>query len=453
MPTSKRPTGAQVIAYDVGFGDCFLLRFLYPGRTRHVLIDFGSHPAPRWGGKGYLLRVANAIAKDCDGKLDAVVATHRHADHINGFARGKDGVELAGDVIRRLEPEVVVQPWTEHPGAARDAVSAPAFARRRGAADAVRTYVAALNDMQSVARAAVREAEAIKRAKPGSGIARELQFLGGDNIANESAVENLMTMARRATGQRYVHFGANAGLASVLPGVKVTVLGPPTLEQTKEIQTQRQKDGQEFWHVRAAFWATARRIAEEPRDAREARAGAVQGRLAPPNVRWLVHKLDEGRGRELLEIVRRLDDAMNNTSVVLLFEAGGRKMLFPGDAQYENWMYALSQPQVQKDLEDVDFYKVGHHGSLNGTPRTSLWDRFTRRSTDEKAARRLITLVSTEAGRHGKEDRNTEVPRKKLMTALREQSTCLSTQDRFAAERKRTMSEEDEVRKVVIDIF
>jgi hypothetical protein len=32
---------------------------------------------------------------------------------------------------------------------------------------------------------------------------------------------------------------------------------------------------------------------------------------------------------------------MNNTSVILFFEVGSKKLLFPGDAQIENWSYAL----------------------------------------------------------------------------------------------------------------
>ena len=35
---------------------------------------------------------------------------------------------------------------------------------------------------------------------------------------------------------------------AVLPGVTVSVLGPPTLEQTTKIKKQRSKDEAEFWH-------------------------------------------------------------------------------------------------------------------------------------------------------------------------------------------------------------
>ena len=125
---------------------------------------------------------------------------------------------------------------------------------------------------------------------------------------------------------------------------------------------------------------------------------------------------------------------MNNTSVILLFEAGDKKLLFPGDAQIENWSYALDQaekkPALKKRLAAVNLYKVGHHGSLNATPK-SLWELFEHKGPahdhgDEED--RLKTVVSTMAGKHGSTDRGTEVPRSKLVEELKKQSDFFTTQ-------------------------
>ena len=88
MAAPKRLT---LRTYQVGFGDCFLLSFRYaaeddPTRDRHVLIDFGSTGQPKNAGDKLMLRVAEDIAEACQGKLHAVVATHRHKDHTSGFA-------------------------------------------------------------------------------------------------------------------------------------------------------------------------------------------------------------------------------------------------------------------------------------------------------------------------------------------------------------------------------
>ena len=43
-------------------------------------------------------------------------------------------------------------------------------------------------------------------------------------------------------------------------------------------------------------------------------------------------------------------------------------------------------------LANVSFYKVGHHGSLNATPRKLLWEAFKKRK-----GRQLRTMMSTMA--------------------------------------------------------
>ncbi len=133
---------------------------------------------------------------------------------------------------------------------------------------------------------------------------------------------------------------------------------------------------------------------------------------------------------ELLAIARSVDDALNNTSLILLFDVGGKKLLFPGDAQIENWRYALFQAPnsaaIREELADTRLYKVGHHGSLDGTPKT-LWYGFRGLLAPETPGR-LQTVISTLGGKHGKASRGTEVPRGKLMDELEAKSDLTTTQ-------------------------
>ena len=114
------PSSIEIRSYQVGFGDCFLLSFVYPSFKRHVLIDFGTTELPSSVSgttAAYMAGIAAHIKKTCGGKLTAVIATHRHADHISGFATtGKNGG--SGKIIASCQPDVVLQPWTEDPAAA-----------------------------------------------------------------------------------------------------------------------------------------------------------------------------------------------------------------------------------------------------------------------------------------------------------------------------------------------
>jgi hypothetical protein len=123
---------------------------------------------------------------------------------------------------------------------------------------------------------------------------------------------------------------------------------------------------------------------------------------------------------------------MNNTSVILLFEIGDQKLLFPGDAQIENWSFALQSKEWCRLLRDVSLYKIGHHGSLNATPK-SLWKTFAHRGGKAKRDR-LGTLCSTKAGKFGSAKSGTEVPRGLLLTELEANSNFVSTEDLKAPE-------------------
>jgi beta-lactamase superfamily II metal-dependent hydrolase len=407
------PDHLRVRSYNVGFGDCFLLSFSYNGRrSRHVLIDFGSTKAAARGARP-MIQIAKQIEADCRGKLDMVVATHRHADHISGFA-GKPG-----EVIRALEPELVVQPWTEDPDIA-PAATAPAAAtgdRRARAAMQAR-----LSDMQAVAEAVVKQLPHLQQGgRIPKTVAAQLAFLGQTNIKNEPAVTNLMTMGKRRV---YASFGSRLPIARVLPGIKIDVLGPPTLRQSKAIAEQARTDPDEFWHIAA-------------RRARKGGAGggaqlfprAATAATIPQEARWVIPQIDRMRAEELLAIVRSLDAVLNNTSLILLFEIGGSLLLFPGDAQLENWNYALREnpqaEQLRRRLEGVRLYKVGHHGSLNATPKT-LWKKFSKAGAP--GPDRLATVLSTAAGKHGHDSRGTEVPRKVLVEELERSSDLFNTQ-------------------------
>lgn len=432
---ATKPNKVTLRTYDVGFGDCFLLSFHYDATVKHILIDFGSmrNPSGKAGTGNYLESIADQIKVDAGNKLTAVVATHRHKDHISGFTmRGNQG---PGATIRALKPEIVIQPWTEDPDAEPDA-KIPTQALK-GIKGRTGLYVRNLKDMNRYANYVQAAAKRL-RGSHLQAVRDQLDFLGDDNsLANRDAVTNLQTMGNPKRKPRYVYAGAKSGLETLLPGVKVHVLGPPTLEQEPRIATQTDTQADEFWHLRTGFWAKRATLLKHTGQLTKPLFLAQMLERVPWDARWYRYYAQKEQAESLLSIVRSLDEAMNNTSVILLFEIGDTLLLFPGDAQWENWRYALSDPKVQKLLARVNVYKVGHHGSLNATPK-SLWKGFDNKGGANKV-KRLLSLLSTKDGVHGgKHGKSTEVPRTTLVDALEKNSTLVDTRDAQATDLRLT---------------
>lgn len=414
----NRPARVHVRMYQVGFGDCFLVSFHYrrplaDGRDqRHMLVDFGSTRTPRRR-TGLLPQAAQLIEQHTGGQLDVLVATHRHKDHIDGF-----GVAETAAVIDKLNPSLVVRPWTDDPKLPTDATG-PAIRR-----DTHRIAVGLAAGQEFAGHVAALIGAAARRSLPG-----ELSALAADQLPNKNALDNLERWANDGSGV-YVAAGDDSQIERFIPGITVRVLGPPTAKQAPEMTTQRANDP-EYWLAQQAQLADSlptSLAAEEPEFELEPEG------VEPGPVAWLVERLHRQQLGSLLRIVRTVDDALNNTSVILLLDVGDKRLLFPGDAQIENWSWALkhapNRAALCKLLSRVDLYKVGHHGSRNATPRSlfRLW------GDDPSTGRAMAALMSTLSGVHGRTTA-TRVPRATLVAALlRRTGDQLFTTDGLGAE-------------------
>ena len=104
----------------------------------------------------------------------------------------------------------------------------------------------------------------------------------------------------------------------------------------------------------------------------------------------------------------------NNTSIVLLLEWRGRRLLFTGDAEWDgkkvkegrrnsSWDVLLEKIKSKGHLDKpLDFLKVSHHGSVNGSPfndkdgaQPPVLNKILPAGGDAKM------VISTLAGKHG----------------------------------------------------
>lgn len=310
--------------YRVGFGDCFLVTV---PPDRHVLVDCGVHPL---GDIGTLDRVLDDVAAVSGGRLDVVIASHAHEDHVSGFARGEA-------LFRKLEIGEVWLPWTESP------LDAVAYRLRSARAQSTGRLagVAAAAGTSPAVRAVVANA-------------------AGD------AVRSAVALLRSGFGQpakvRYLAAGDTVEDAGGIPGFGARILGPtsdaPALSTLEAPRAERI----------AAPGEQPAEHALEPFADDWTRDAAAAPSLTDAERRRLVRAVETSAD----QVAFGLDRAINNTSLVCLFTYGDRSLLFPGDAHYGSWAAWLELNDAAAILAGLDFYKVSHHGSENATPRAAV---------------------------------------------------------------------------------
>ena len=75
----------QIRMYNVGFGDCFLLTL---PEKQTVLVDAGFHSQGKgeFGGNDLVEQILEDVkAIKGEPRIDVVIATHRHQDHVFAF--------------------------------------------------------------------------------------------------------------------------------------------------------------------------------------------------------------------------------------------------------------------------------------------------------------------------------------------------------------------------------
>lgn len=360
-------TSIKIRMYDVGFGDAFLITLVQGAKSWRMLVDCGVH---NQGKARPLIDVVHAIIGDLTSAatpgsppaLDVVVATHHHADHITGFAYADWEAVQVGEVW---------VPFVE------DAGDPDAVALKSGL-DRAATALNALVGMASKAM--------------GAAPSRAL-FLAGalavNSLGNKAATDRLLGRnGKQFHNVPTVRYLPNKSAAlNVIPTsldkVLIHVLGP-----SRDPNDLKRMDppSSDSWQARQqAFEAN---IAGPSLLGEAPEPPELPEEIFDDIYRVGTAEVDEYIGAELvaaldsLDLDKLLDDtdellaaasilerSVNNTSVFFVLDVAGTHLVFVGDSQQGAWEHVLSDPAARPLVSNPAFYKIGHHGSHNATPR------------------------------------------------------------------------------------
>jgi len=360
MPSSAATV--EVRMYNMGFGDAFRVTVRDGQDTWRMLVDCGAHA------HGQARPIADSVeniitdlAEDCGGAphLDVVVATHHHRDHIVGFADDKwEEVEVGEVWIPFVENEAdddAVELRRVHSNAAKTLEKV--IKARRTALGADQTAIdRMLEDAQDFAENSVGNERATHR------------LLGRHNItfANKPKVRYL---PGRFRGQNTIEAGKCGVVAHILGPPRdpemIRMMHPPARAGWLTLNLDDDKlpaDDDASWDLFSPGY-----ILDD--------STVPDTLMAAQTALQLSELTNDAPG--LLAAASLLERATNNTSLFFVLDVQGVRFLFPGDAQHGAWEHVRNNPVALELIKTVDFYKVGHHGSHNATPKDFILKDWT----------------------------------------------------------------------------
>ncbi|HEY5788891.1 MAG TPA: hypothetical protein VIT65_29380 [Microlunatus sp.] len=372
---------ATLRMYAVGFGDCFLLTVpRFEERPWRMLVDCGVHGMGR--GEHTLGTVISDLIATCsDGPggspiIDLVVASHRHQDHIAGFTDARWGDVTVGEVWL---------PWCEDPA---DTEAQRLRTRLDGAARILHQQFAV--DGPEIAAIAL------------------------NSLSNERAMTTLRDGFAGQPTRRFQSATApvRTELAG-LPDARIHLLGPARSEEAIKAMDPPELERWLALSLGVGSGAAVP-VGRDGGDAVVGPFGPAYGITDRAVFRQRYPHLDADDDlldhavldpEDALAAASWLDRCLNNTSLVFVVEIEDVRIVFPGDAQWGVWREILANTDARALLERATLYKVSHHGSHNGSPKSLVHDVLPEHITS------MLSFRSME--------RWTAIPQTDLVAALR----------------------------------
>jgi hypothetical protein len=356
----------RVRMYRQGLGDCFLLTRTDGDATSHMLIDCGVLKGTP-DAQQRMQQVAESVRDTTGGRLDRLVVTHEHWDHLSGFLQ-------AQAIFDAVEVGEVWLAWTEDP---QDELANELRHRKQQRLKGL------------VAAAKLAEGTTAERLDALLGFEGDLGAAG-----RQTTGKALEWVKARDADVKFLRPGDQLFDLPGLGGIRVYVLGPPhdrrlikrsdPSKRHPEVYELASNDGSHNGFLNAVEALAANKQPGAPFDpffrvdaAKAADGNPLWKRYYAARDKW--RRIDDDWLGYAGPLALQLDSDTNNTSLVLAFELspGGDVVLFPGDAQVGNWLswesleWQVGDRTVRSDdlLARTVLYKVGHHGSHNATLR------------------------------------------------------------------------------------
>lgn len=412
QPLTPPAGGVAVRAYRQGLGDCFLLAFATRGaRPAYVLIDCGVHGAQK-NGRANLRAILEDIIATTGGKLDALVVTHEHTDHLSAFVTEADRIAPYNEKKKddkRLRIQRLWLGWTEDPS---DPLAQSLDKARRTAERALAAVLGRIEQQVADRRLGAMEGGElrgmIESALSFTALDGDASSLAAAGTKQKDSAKALDMLRERAGSVAYMRPGQPPLRIPGTAAARAYVLGPPLdvklLKKSKPSSGERQETYLTGAMGLLSFAAAALGADEDAEMSRgEIDRNELCNPFAPayripskhagqmPYFRQWYGVGDSGHDYAWRQIDNDwlfaaeqlaidVGTHTNNTSLALAFELGPRGrspvLLFVADAQVGSWLSWRDlawgkRPRVTtRDLfARTVLYKVGHHASHNATLR------------------------------------------------------------------------------------
>lgn len=373
-------------------GDCFLLQFMkQDALSFSLLIDCGGYKTK----KELIERCVKDIrTRLADDTLDLVIATHEHEDHLSGFNQARAEFD-------KITFKQVWLSWAENE---KDPL-AIRLLKEKG------KKIKALKSVLEKAEARLRKERRHPHRQRGIGrqleqrhlsLRNALELLDFDDekgAAGRLKISDAMKyVKKKSVSKSAAKMYRKPGQVLELPGaegIRFFILGPPYDEDLSGIKDDLDHDEMYALRKQLGFPSGYRFLSglteNNPRQSflpspfadkhhlkGAAREAFEKNEYQNRNLRWRQIEYDWLEAADELAIA--LTDYVNNTSLAFAIEIEktGEVLLFPADAQSGNWkswhdekvsraLEKNGRRNAGELLEKTIFYKVGHHGSHNGT--------------------------------------------------------------------------------------